>query len=286
MGKAIAIIFSMVVIIIFTFFINRHLSTPSTNFTQKAIVTTSTNQANDHKIEQADNQKALTLNNGRNLSVISDKPQHQATVSELLNKAKQIRVCSNIPQTDEEFSAWLETAYQINELPDRIVDVTNKYNKCKSNPDRNALYLDFVISAAEKGSEDAISWLWFIDGSELIKQLNLKNYKREEQRRIKQQFIELKYYLSETAALNLNETAILKLSNAYQHLDPKTGGQNYVKSLAYSDFFMQITKSNDLYGKVKWQRDRLEQRMTHDEIEQALILTEQLLNDAQNTLAQ
>ena len=88
----------------------------------------------------------------------------------------------------------------------------------------------------------------------------------------------MKYRLSESVALTGGEQSILRLVKEYQNYDPDTGNPNYLKVIAYADFGLKIVEDNDIYLKLDFIKQRIHQNMEFQDIEQAQMLTEKLLN--------
>jgi hypothetical protein len=97
----------------------------------------------------------------------------------------------------------------------------------------------------------------------------------------RKEFAEVKYRIAQKLALAGNDEAILKLVKSYQHYDPKSQKPNFVNALAYANFGLQTTQDNDYYLKLDWFKQKILNSSSSEEIESAISITEQLLNEAE-----
>ncbi|MCF2906985.1 hypothetical protein L1285_01330 [Pseudoalteromonas sp. DL2-H2.2] len=208
-----------------------------------------------------------------------EQEQVQAEPAEALFKqAMQIRQCRNVPRNDEAFNQWLEEALSRDEVHEIIETMKTRYQRCLNNTSRDENYVQKLINAAKMGSDKAADTLWRLAPAEVHQALNFSKLTRDEQVARMKAFTAQKYQVTEQAALLGGEKATLQLIRGYQYLDPDTGGQNYIQALAYSHYFLQTRQDSEVYSRVEWTRNYLEQRMTLDEITQAQQLAGELHN--------
>ncbi|MCG7535524.1 hypothetical protein [Pseudoalteromonas sp. OOF1S-7] len=181
-------------------------------------------------------------------------------------QAMQIRQCRNVPRNDEAFNQWLEEALSRDEVHEIIETMTTRYQHCLNNTSRDENYVQKLINAAKMGSDKAADTLWRLAPTEVHQALNFSTLTRDEQVARMKVFTAQKYQVTEQVALLGGEKATLQLIRGYQYLDPDTGGQNYIQALAYSHYFLQTYQDSEVYSRVEWTRNYLEQRMTRDEI--------------------
>ncbi|QTL37928.1 hypothetical protein [Pseudoalteromonas viridis] len=194
------------------------------------------------------------------------------------NQAMQIRQCRNVPRNDEAFNQWLEEALSRDEVHEIIETMKTRYHRCLNNTSRDENYVQKLINAAQMGSDKAADTLWRLAPAEVHQALNFSTLTRDEQVARMKAFTAQKYQVTEQVALLGGEKATLQLIRGYQYLDPDTGGQNYIQALAYSHYFLQTRQDSEVYSRVEWTRNYLEQRMTLDEITQAQQLAGELHN--------
>ncbi|AZZ96060.1 hypothetical protein [Pseudoalteromonas sp. R3] len=212
------------------------------------------------------------------VSTTRQQPEQVQTESAeaLFKQAMQIRQCRNVPRSDEAFNQWFEEALSRNEVHEIIDTMKTRYEGCLSNTNRDENYVEKLINAAKMGSDKAADTLWLLAPTEIHQALRLRTLTRDEQVARMQAFTAQKYQVTEQAAILGGEKATLQLIRGYQYLDPDTGGQNYIQALAYSHYFLQTRQDSEVYGRVEWTRQYLEQRMTLDEITQAQQLASEL----------
>ncbi|MCG7541601.1 hypothetical protein EXT48_20825 [Pseudoalteromonas sp. CO348] len=241
-----------------------------------------------------DNSIQLTPFVGENSNLIKVLPQEERLVEksnaqqplllhahessdELYEQANKIRICRRVPKTQSELDTWAEQAHANDEYYEIIDSMYRKFKVCLGSADRDGPYVDMLIEAAEKGSDKAVSLLWLLGDVELVDELKLKDVPRDEQVSRRQAFIATKYRLAHKVALQGGENSMLKLISGFQHLDPQTGGQDYVKSLAFAYFFVEVVSNSDVFGRVEWTIRDLEGKMSPEEITQANELTRDFL---------
>ncbi len=195
----------------------------------------------------------------------------------LFQNANNIRICRRVPKTQSELDTWAERAHANDEYYEIIDSMHRKFKMCLGIADRDGPYVDMLIEAAEKGSDKAVSLLWLLGDVELVDELKLKYVPRDEQVSRRQAFIATKYRLAHKVALQGGESSMLKLISGFQHLDPQTGGQDYVKSLAFAYFFVEVVSNSEVFGRVEWTIRDLEGKMSPEEIIQANELTRDFL---------
>lgn len=214
------------------------------------------------------------------VSTTRHQPEQQQVPAEsaeaLFKQAMQIRLCRNVPRTDKAFNQWLEQALSRDEVHEIIETMKARYQRCLSNTNRDENYVEKLIHAAQMGSDKAADTLWLLAPAEVHQALNFSTLTRDEQVAQMKAFTAQKYQVTEQVALLGGEKATLQLIRGYQHLDPDTGGQNYIQALAYSHYFLQTRQDSEVYSRVEWTRRHLEQRMTLDEITQAQQLASEL----------
>ncbi|RZM73146.1 hypothetical protein [Pseudoalteromonas rubra] len=193
-------------------------------------------------------------------------------------QAMKIRQCRNVPRNDQAFNQWLEEALSRDEVHEIIETMKTRYQRCLNNTSRDENYVQKLINAAKMGSDKAADTLWRLAPAEVHQALNFSTLTRDEQVARMKAFTAQKYQVTEQVALLGGEKATLQLIRGYQYLDPDTGGQNYIQALAYSHYFLQTRQDSEVYSRVEWTRNYLEQRMTLDEITQAQQLAGELHN--------
>lgn len=195
--------------------------------------------------------------------------------------AKKIRNCRNIPTSDVELNAWLELSLQNNEPQAYIDDVLNKFDQCKNLITPNSNYIGLLTTAAKHLNDEAISELWSISDKEYFDIIQLENNNRESIVSARERFLGLKYQLAAAAAEQGGELSLLHLVQGYQNYDPETKQPNYTKALAYAYFTLSVTQDNNLYRKVDWIKQNLEQKLSYQNIEQAQQLKAQFIENSQ-----
>ncbi|NNG43241.1 hypothetical protein HJP15_09980 [Pseudoalteromonas sp. NEC-BIFX-2020_002] len=200
------------------------------------------------------------------------------SAEEYLFEAKEIRRCSAIPKTQDELDNWLGNANEVGEPYEYIEDVLSLFERCSQISFISDDFIELLVKAIKLGSDDAMTELWAISDKEYFQSKGLLELNREKtiEQRIK--FDSLKFQLSESVALTGGEQSILRLVKEYQNYDPDTGNPNYLKAIAYADFGLKIVEDNDIHLKLDFIKLRITQNMEFQDIEQAQVLTEKLLN--------
>ncbi|MEC4087923.1 hypothetical protein [Pseudoalteromonas rubra] len=208
-----------------------------------------------------------------------EQKQVQAVSPEaLFMEAVQVRQCRNVPRTDKAFNQWLDEALSRDEVHEIVETMKARYQRCLGDTNRDENYVEKLMQAAQMGSDEAADTLWRLAPTEVHQALKFSTLTRDEQVARMKAFTAQKYQVTEQVALLGGEKAILQLIRGYQYLDPDTGGQDYIQALAYSHYFLQTRQDSEVYSRVEWTRQYLEQRMTLDEITRA----QQLANELQH----
>ncbi|NQZ83222.1 MAG: hypothetical protein HRT52_19635 [Colwellia sp.] len=260
MNKVFLFIVSLFFLFMISDFFTTHSSEPVASFVNETVSDLSKDVPHvEHQQEKIDD-----LNN----ELI---PENQVVdAEELLSTAIIIRKCRGIPRTDDALSDWLNAAYEKDETDSRIDSVLSRFEQCKL-VSAKADYISKFIIAAEMGLGEAGPALWHITETNYMQQMGFSNLDRNEYIKKKNDFINLKYRLVEKLAVSGDERSIRILADAYKRYDPDTGGQNYSKALAFTDLFLAITLNNESYQNVDWVKQRLINKMTQKEIDEASI---------------
>lgn len=210
------------------------------------------------------------------------------TIAEKSNKEIQtvisgieLRRCRNIPRTKDALDIFLDQANANGEPIQYIEDVLNRFEFCKQYAHINQNYIQLLINDADQGSIESLNEIWKVPESEFFEIMALEIQSREDVIFNRNEFSKVKYRLAQKLAISGNEEAILKLVNSYQRYDPDSQKPNYVKSLAYANFGLQLTQDNDYYLKLDWFKQRILKNSSPEEIELAVSITERLLSEAE-----
>ena len=210
----------------------------------------------------------------------ADRTQHKLNAQELFDVAEQLYFCRPVPKNDIELSSWLDKAKQSGEPQSYIDGVLGSYERCSELAFTEQNYVVLLLEAAEQGADDAVGLFWSLSDAEYFEAMHLSYMSRDEKIANRSGFIKKKFELAHAVALKGGEKSLHRLIRDYQQYDPFTEGQSYYKSVAYADFALATTRDNDFFRKVDWIKQRLLNKMSHEEIELARILTEQLLAEA------
>tara|TARA_R110002126_G_scaffold8953_7_gene41162 strand:+ start:4505 stop:5341 length:837 start_codon:yes stop_codon:yes gene_type:complete len=223
----------------------------------------------------ADSSKAEPLNAGR-----ADETQYKRSAQELFDVAEQLYFCRPVPKTDIELSSWLDSAKQSGEPQSLIENILGRYEQCSALASLEQNYVVLLLEAAEQGADDAVALFWSLSDAEYFEAMALSHMSRDEKIANRSAFTKKKFGLAHAVALKGGEKSLHRLIRDYQHYDPFTEGQSYYKSVAYADFALATTGDNDFFRKIDWIKQRLLNKMSHEEIELARVLTEKLLAEA------
>ena len=201
-----------------------------------------------------------------------------ASAEEYLLEAKEIRRCSAIPKTQDELDKWMSKVNEVGEPYEYIEEVLSRFERCSQFNFISDDFVELLFKAIELGSDNAVAELWAVSDREYFQSKGLDELSREDTIKQRVKFNKLKYRLSESVALTGGEQSILRLVKEYQNYDPDTGNPNYLKVIAYADFGLKIVEDNDIYLKLDFIKHRIHQNMEFQDIEQAQMLTEKLLN--------
>lgn len=203
------------------------------------------------------------------------QPDPGLSEDELYHQAVYARKCRDVPKNQRKLNAWLSQANANDELPERIVRILNAFESCQN---IDAAY-DYVTSfkvLAQQGNESALWQYWQLTEQEVFRLQGIPKTDRDAIIAARQEFKLTKYQLAEQLLLLGSERAMMRLMNAYRYLDPQTGRQNYVRSLALAKLVMKLSQNQDNYRRADWLKQHLEQRMSPQDMQQATELAEEI----------
>jgi len=193
-----------------------------------------------------------------------------------------LRQCRNVPKTKDTLDTFLDEANANGEPYKYIEDVLNRFEFCQQYAHINQNYIELLINDAAQGSIESLNEIWKIPEAEYFEVMKLELQSTEDIIFNRHEFLKVKYRLAQILAISGSEEAILKLVNSYQHYDPNRQKPNFVKSLAYANFGLQMTQDNDYYLKLDWFKQKILNSSSPEEIELAASITEQLLRESES----
>lgn len=193
-----------------------------------------------------------------------------------------LRQCRNVPRTKDTLDTFLYQANANGEPNQYIEDVLNRFEFCLQYTHINQNYIELLINDAAQGSIESLNEIWKIPEAEYFEVMKLELQSKEDIIFNRQEFLKVKYRLAQILAISGSEEAILKLVNSYQHYDPNRQKPNFVKSLAYANFGLQMTQDNDYYLKLDWFKQKILNNSSPEEIELAASITAQLLRETES----
>lgn len=193
----------------------------------------------------------------------------------------ELRKCKNIPKTKDALDTFLDLAIENGEPFQYFEDVLHRFERCKQYSHIDQNYIQILIVDADKGSIDSLNEIWKIPEAEYFEVMGINSASREDIILKRLELAKVKYRLAQKLAISGNDEAVLKLVKSYQSYDPISQSPNYVKSLAYANFGLQMTQDNDYYLKLDWFKQSILKNSSPEEIESANSITEQLLKKAE-----
>jgi hypothetical protein len=208
-------------------------------------------------------------------TIIDETPQDevkfQHTASSLYELARLVRICKSVAKTQEQLSLWLDEANAVGEPQTYIDDALRRYELCLNAPSVNPL--SALIKSIEMGSEQAVIELWTWSEQEFIGAQQLGSLTRAQLLEQRSAFKALKYDSAHNVAMAGGEEALLRLIKAYQSGSRDSAYPDLVKAYAYTQFALEISTNNDLYGKVRWFQRSLESKLSYQQIDRATELS-------------
>ncbi len=206
--------------------------------------------------------------------------QQELSSEQMYEQGMQLKHCRNIPKTQDELATWLDETNLNNESDAYIQDVLSKHEICSQVELKNHSYIAVLMQSAELGNIQAAAEVWKISETEYSNLMSWNKLSREELISARKAFRLKKYELAQQAALLGSEQSIEQLIKGYQSYDPDTGFPSSYKALAYVDFAIAISNNNDFYRKADWFKQKLLEKTSYEDQEQASALTELLLQQA------
>lgn len=232
-------------------------------------------QSKQVSIQLQATKKRLELN--YNQEVIEEQP---TSATKLYQAGRLSRSCTGVPSFDSELSEWVTQAYEDNEPFEYVNDMQERFVICTTHHQTSESYIDLLLQAAEKGSDEAVSELWKIGDVEFAMQPSLYNKDPSEYTPSTLELFKAKrYQLAKAIALTGGEHSLLALIKANQHYDPETKKQNLVKSLAYAEFAINVLDSGEIYQKAFWFKERLTEQLLYEDVLKAQLITDELMEN-------
>lgn len=183
--------------------------------------------------------------------------------------AKQMRDCRNVASSEQELAEWLDKALLNQEPQAYIDDVLARYDQCSSLFLPNTNYINLLINAAEADHHQAIAMLWSVSENEYFTLMKLQGLTRAEHIAHRKLFLKTQYKFAQIAAQQGCGQSLLNLIKGYQHHDPELNAPNVTKALSYAYYALDVIEDNDIYRKVDWIKQQLENKLTSKQLSDA-----------------
>ncbi len=190
--------------------------------------------------------------------------------------AMNLRYCYSSPADDIALEHKLEQANEFSDSELAMGRITEKYEYCSGigKRQRNQFYR-YSETAAINGSVAAQESIGSITANLFMESQGYKDLERDEFIFVRDNFIEQKIRFLEEAAQNGSIKALIRLSSLNH--SQNYGPNGYVKSFAFNQLILELTKSNEIYNRFSWLQQRMHTKLTSDEIDNAYEMSEKWL---------
>jgi len=195
--------------------------------------------------------------------------------------SKNLRFCLFVPLNAESLEHSMSTALDNGESSNFISRLKERYNFCEgiTKEQRNSFY-SYNEETANKGYVPAQVEFAKTTAKTFMQSQGHEKLERDEYIKTRDQFKQQKVGLLSSAAEQGSIAAMERLS--FLHQSQNYGVNGLIKAYAYSSSLLEFTENNDLYNRHQWFVQRLSKRLTPEDIEQALALSEQLIEVVKN----
>lgn len=190
--------------------------------------------------------------------------------------AMNLKKCLHAPLNEADLNSKVANAEQANESPEFIARLQQRFIQCNgvSLKERQEFYY-FMQQAAQHGFVPAQESFASLNAEFFMRSQNMQDLPRAEYIASRDKFIneKLAYLKAATEHGSLYATKQL----AYLYNSQNYGSNGLLKAYAYNQVILSLTDDNTLYNRYQWFQEKLAQRLSQEEIGQALNITEQIL---------
>lgn len=190
--------------------------------------------------------------------------------------AMNLRKCLHAPLNITDLSNKVSRAEQANESPEFIAGLQQRFVQCEgvSLKERQEFYY-FMQQAAQQGFVPAQESFASLHAELYMTSQNKQDLPRADYIASRNKFVSEKLFYLRAAAERGSLYAVKQLANLYN--SQNYGSNGLVKAYAYNQVILSLTDNNTLYNRYQWFQERLAQRLSIEEVSQALNITEHTL---------
>jgi hypothetical protein len=190
--------------------------------------------------------------------------------------AINLRTCNATPSSDIELEERLQQQSEYNDNGVAISRTTERYEFCAGvDGSQRIQFYNYLETAAKNGYAPAQEFVAQITPKQYLELNGYSGLDREAFIAKRDEFIEQKVRFLESASKQGSIRALTRLSRMNYAQD--TGANGRIKAYSNNQIVLELTDSNDLYNKYSRYQQNLESQLTPEEIEQALIVSNEWL---------
>lgn len=196
--------------------------------------------------------------------------------------AMNLQYCSRAVETEEAHGTSMSLAISEGEHDNIIEQSTQRFRYCFgiSRSQKNQ-FIDWLEQAASQGHVRSQEAFANITPSQYMGLIEPEKLEREAYIQQRDAFIEKQHSYLHSAAQQGSFHALQKLSGL--HYNQKIKVASLVHSYAYNHAILAFTDDNTLYNRYNWYQQKYNNTMPATDIEQAMIMAEQLINEINNS---
>lgn len=202
----------------------------------------------------------------------ADQGDLQAAYSLAMN----LRFCAMAPLDETDLEARLQQAYQYKDDGVAIAEIKERYEFCEGiNQQQRDEFYFYLETAAKAGYVYAQEEMATVTPELFMQLAGATELERGAYIQKRKDFIQLQLSLLESASQHGSIKALIQLSN--MHHSQNYGDHGRAKSYALNQLILELADDNELQSRYSWFVQRRQSELTPEQIEQALVLSQQWL---------
>jgi hypothetical protein len=190
--------------------------------------------------------------------------------------ALNFRYCYYSPLDAESLEVKLEEVQGYSDGDTSLDRITERYEYCAGlKQEQRSQFYTYLESAALDGFVAAQEEIGSITSKFFMQSQGYEKLERDAYIQKRDRFIQQQYELLEQAAKNGSVKALISLSNI--HHSQAMGGNSQIKSFAINQLILELTKSNQLYNRYSWFKEKQYKQLSPEQIERAINMSEEWL---------
>lgn len=190
--------------------------------------------------------------------------------------ALNLRYCYYSPLDAESLEVKLEEVQGYSDGDTSADRIKEQYEYCAGvEQDQRSQFYTYLESAALDGFVAAQEEVGSITSKFFMQSQGYEKLERDAYIHKRDSFIQQQYELLEQAAKNGSVKALISLSNI--HHSQAMGGNSQIKSFAINQLILELTKSNQLYNRYSWFKEKQYKQLSPEQVETAINMSEEWL---------